>query len=495
MNCAVYIRKSREEKDKESHRLTVQREQLPAYAKTRGWTVEIYDDGHASAARGKAENLPERSRLETDIKKGLVNIILVIELSRLSRDDSMQDYVRWLDLCAVANVQLATTSQVLNPADPDQWTMLVMSGGFGAREMKVLQSRMKEGRDQALVAGKWLGGTPPPPYVYDKALGKPVVELDKLEEMRRLWKLTEKLSAKAVAEKMEKPEIFVRRAISDDRLLIYQALRTHPETGETIKCAWDPVMSAEQAARIANSRRTRKTNGARREFAGLLSAMDKIHCGYCGRTVKTWTNSKNKKNGARLNYYCCQTKNRKDACPKSRMIPQPSIDERVIKNVLGTIANATELKYFWELTRAGRPGQNDLDILDKEEQGLLIQKNNLVMAISNGVIEMTDAKEQIDTIKNALTAISTKKQDIIAQRTETPDFDAYSLSQREFNIMTDLEKREYLRSIIKDIQVYKSYLIIYYPFPRNADGSTTARIHLPPAQRGKHAPKSEKTTS
>jgi DNA invertase Pin-like site-specific DNA recombinase len=32
MTCAIYIRKSREEKDKPAHRLTVQRQQLPDYA-------------------------------------------------------------------------------------------------------------------------------------------------------------------------------------------------------------------------------------------------------------------------------------------------------------------------------------------------------------------------------------------------------------------------------------------------------------------------------
>src|SRR6185369_4013272 len=98
--CAIYIRKSREEKDKPSQRLTVQREQLPAYAALQGWQSLIYDDGHASAAQGKPESLKERARLETDIRAGKINIILCIELSRLSRDDTMQDYIAWLTLCS-----------------------------------------------------------------------------------------------------------------------------------------------------------------------------------------------------------------------------------------------------------------------------------------------------------------------------------------------------------------------------------------------------------
>lgn len=488
MRCAIYIRKSREEKDKESHRLTVQRQHLPSYATARGWAVEIYDDGHASAARGKAEHLPQRSRLEKDITSGQVDIILVIELSRLSRDDSMQDYVRWLDLCATHNTKLATTAQTFDPADPDQWTMLIMSGGFGAREMKVLQSRMKEGRDQALAAGRWLGGTPPPPYEYDKALGRPVVDPDRLEAMRTLWRLAETHSAKSVAEKLGLPEIFVRRSISDDRLHMYQAIRIHPDTGAIIPCDWQPVMTADQASRIQSSRRTRKTNTARRQWAGLLSAMDKLHCGYCGRTAKTWTNSYTKKDGGKVNYYCCQIKNRKDACQKSRMIPQDAIDERVLINIFGTIKKVDELKRYWEASRKNSD-QTDFSDLNKKEGELNRKKANLIEAISSGIIDFSDAKNQMDAIKNTLADISTKRQDMLSQLADPPDWDAYAITQEEFHHMTPTEQRTFLGGIIKDIQIFATYLVIHYPFPRNADGSTTARIHLPPAKRGKHAPK------
>jgi DNA invertase Pin-like site-specific DNA recombinase len=140
MTAAVYIRKSRKDADKPSHRLTVQREHLPAYAKAQGWQVEIYDDGHASAARGKTEDLRERARLEDDIRASRIDIILTIELSRLSRDDSLQDYVAWLHLCGEHGVKLATMSRILDPAQHSDWMLLLMEGGFSSVEMKVLQA-------------------------------------------------------------------------------------------------------------------------------------------------------------------------------------------------------------------------------------------------------------------------------------------------------------------------------------------------------------------
>ncbi|MBU1233290.1 MAG: recombinase family protein [Proteobacteria bacterium] len=126
MNAAIYIRKSREDEGKQGHRLTVQRERLPEYAMEQGWSPHIYDDGHSSAARGKVAQLPERSKLELDIKAGKIDIILVIELSRLSRDDTMQDYIAWLTLCSDHNVKLATLSRILDPAQHSDWMLLLI---------------------------------------------------------------------------------------------------------------------------------------------------------------------------------------------------------------------------------------------------------------------------------------------------------------------------------------------------------------------------------
>ncbi len=253
MKAAIYIRKSREDKDKPSHRLTVQREQLPAYAESRGWQFEIYDDGHASASRGKVDELKERARMERDIRAGKVHIILCIELSRLSRDESMQDYTAWLALCSEFGVKLATPSRTLDPVQHSDWMLLLMEGGFSSVEMKVLQARMREGRLQAQREGKWLGGTPPSPYKYDRNQGGLIVDTLQLSQMKHIWELAETRSAKAIARELMMPEIAVRRAICDDRLMIFQSLRHDPETGVIIQCDWEPVMNAEQADRIRGS--------------------------------------------------------------------------------------------------------------------------------------------------------------------------------------------------------------------------------------------------
>ena len=172
-------------------------------------------------------------------------MILTIELSRLSRDETLEDYLAWLNLCSSHGVKLATPSRILDPSQHSDWMLLLMEGGFSSVEMKVLQARMKEGRAEAFRKGKWLGGSPPPPYVYDKATGSLQVDPDQLAKMSRLWSLTETKSAREISEALDMPPIAVRRAISEERLLFYQALREDPQTGELIPCDWPPVMGEE----------------------------------------------------------------------------------------------------------------------------------------------------------------------------------------------------------------------------------------------------------
>lgn len=477
LNAAIYIRKSREDDSKQGHRLTVQRERLPEYAKEQGWAPQIYDDGHASAARGKAENLPERTKLENDIRARKIHIILVIELSRLSRDDTMQDYIAWLTLCSDHNVKLATLSRILDPAQHSDWMLLLMEGGFSSVEMKVLQKRMSEGRNQAFITGKFLGGTPPKPYRYDKALRKPMVDQLLLDEMEILWTKAETMSAKAIAEDMTWPEIAVRRAISDDRLLFYQAHRINKETGEQIVCDWDPVMSLTRANRIKAARRTRKVNGKRRDAAGLLTAMGIFYCGYCGKTVKSWNNSKIRKDGTRLDYYACTTKNRKDACPKSRMIDHNTVDEKVMKNIFSTLSNTDKLKDQWKQYET-KTKQNDASqvileqILETEKK-----KDNIVAAIAAGVLEFGDAKAQIDTIKTELAEFNNQL-DKQEKTSKEPDWEKLFIDKKAFELLPFAGQRKAVENIISSITLYNTYAVINYPFPRTNSGSYEARINI-----------------
>jgi DNA invertase Pin-like site-specific DNA recombinase len=486
MTAAIYIRKSRKDGDKPAHRLTVQREQLPTYAHSQGWQYEVYDDGHASAARGKTEDLQERARLEADIRAGKVNIILTIELSRLSRDDSLQDYVAWLHLCGEHKVRLATMSRILDPAQHSDWMLLLMEGGFSSVEMKVLQSRMKEGRDQARSTGKFLGGKTPPPYVYDKNTGKPIIDPESLATMKKVWALAETMSARQVATQLGLPLITVRRAISDERLLYYQALRPDLSGGPHIICEWEPCMDATQAERIKAHRRSGKKGYTRNTAASLLSNLGLFVCGYCGRSIRSWSPTTRQAYA----YYGCKANETARLCEKSRMHRQTIVDERITTNLLGTLADLDQIRTFWLTSQTPQNTTERLADLDAQETLLNTKKQRLVAAVADGVIDFADAREKRKEIEQGLESIKKQRSGINPTHIAEPDWDALAALVTDWSELDLLEQRAAVSLFVNEIRLYANYATIDYMFPRTATGETLARIHLPPP--AKCGPKSTK---
>ncbi|APG24066.1 recombinase family protein [Syntrophotalea acetylenica] len=481
MIAAVYIRKSREDKNKPSHRLTVQREQLPAYALAQGWQVEIYDDGHASAARGKVEELHERARLESDVRSGKINLILVIELSRLSRDDSLQDYVSWLYLCSQHGVKLATPSRQLDPSQHSDWMLLLMEGGFSSVEMKVLQARMAEGRAEAYRAGKWLSGNPPMPYKYDRGAGGLIVDPDQMPTFRKMMRLAELYPASQVADRVGIPSVTVRRAISDDRLLMYQGARRDPDSGATIDGQWPAVIDHLQAERIRRNRGSRR-KAPRRQYAAMLSNLDILTCGYCGHSYRAWKNGRTRVDGTRLDYYGCRHKDKSDAC-QSRMIPTHILEERVLTNLFGLLSKAAELQRAWEARQDSDDTPGKLADIDREIEKCHTKKQRLVEAVADGLLSPADVRQKRNEIDNTIGTLNQKRAGLLSAQAIAPDWDALKITRQAFDHLYQAEQREVIASLIAQIRIFPTYALITYRFPRNENGDNIARIHLPERQK------------
>src|ERR687893_2789185 len=99
LRCAVYTWKSSEEGlDQEFNSLQAQREACEAYVASQrpvGWVLvpDRYDDGGVS---GGTLERPALRRLLADIEAGLVDVVVVYKIDRLSR--SLMDFARLVDL-------------------------------------------------------------------------------------------------------------------------------------------------------------------------------------------------------------------------------------------------------------------------------------------------------------------------------------------------------------------------------------------------------------
>ena len=99
LRCAIYTRKSSEEGlDMEFNSLDAQREACEAYIasqRSEGWAAirEPYDDGGVS---GGTLERPALQRLLADVEAGLIDVIVVYKIDRLSR--SLMDFAKLVDI-------------------------------------------------------------------------------------------------------------------------------------------------------------------------------------------------------------------------------------------------------------------------------------------------------------------------------------------------------------------------------------------------------------
>ncbi len=99
MKCAVYTRKSSENGLEQAfNSLDAQRESAEAYIKSQrheGWILirDQYGDGEFS---GGNMDRPDLHRLLEDIKAGLINVVVVYKVDRLTR--SLSDFAKLVEL-------------------------------------------------------------------------------------------------------------------------------------------------------------------------------------------------------------------------------------------------------------------------------------------------------------------------------------------------------------------------------------------------------------
>ncbi len=113
--CAVYTRKSSEEGlEQEFNSLDAQREACEAYIasqRSEGWVLvrDRYDDGGIS---GGTLERPGLQRLIADIEDGLVDVVVVYKIDRLSR--SLADFAKLVEVFDRNDVTFVSLTQSLN---------------------------------------------------------------------------------------------------------------------------------------------------------------------------------------------------------------------------------------------------------------------------------------------------------------------------------------------------------------------------------------------
>src|SRR6266704_4837457 len=111
-----------------------------------GWPtnrVEIIDEDQGRSG-SSAEHRAGFQRLVSEVGLGKVGIVLMLEASRLARNNS--DWHRLIEICGLSATLIADESAVYNPREPNDRLLLGVKGTLSEAELFILRTRLYEGR-------------------------------------------------------------------------------------------------------------------------------------------------------------------------------------------------------------------------------------------------------------------------------------------------------------------------------------------------------------
>lgn len=232
--CAIYTRKSSEEGlDMEFNSLDAQRESCEAYIasqRSEGFAAirERYDDGGHS---GGTLERPALQRLLADIEAGLIDVIVVYKIDRLSR--SLMDFAKLVEIFDRNNVTFVSVTQSFNTTTSMGRLTLNILLSFAQFEREVIGERVRDKIAASRKRGMWMGGNVPLGYRVENR--KLVIVEEEAATVRMIFERFITVgSATALARALIAEGVCTRSGRPIDKGTIYKLLNNPVYVGEAV---------------------------------------------------------------------------------------------------------------------------------------------------------------------------------------------------------------------------------------------------------------------
>ena len=368
LRCAVYTRKSSEEGlEQEFNSLHAQREACEAYIasqRSEGWVVlrDQYDDGGVS---GGTLARPGLKALMQDIEDGLVDVVVVYKIDRLSR--SLADFAKLVEVFDRTGVTFVSVTQQFNTTTSMGRLTLNILLSFAQFEREVTAERIRDKVAASRKKGIWMGGVPP--YGYRVENRKLVVDEEKAEHVRWMFaRFVEIGSATELARQIDQRGLLTPNGNRMDKKYLYRVLNNRAYIGEAVhkgesypgehdaiiaQETWDKVHTI-----LQESPRKRAAN-TRAETPALLKGL------IYGPDGAAFSPTHTKKRGKLYRYYVSQTilKHGAGACAIGR-VPAAEIETAVTDQVRAVFRQPEIIAGAWD---AAKGHNRDITLEDARE--------------------------------------------------------------------------------------------------------------------------------
>jgi DNA invertase Pin-like site-specific DNA recombinase len=356
LRCAVYTRKSSEEGlEQEFNSLDAQREACEAYVasqRSKGWVLirDQYDDGGIS---GGTLDRPALQRLLSDIDEGLVDVVVVYKIDRLSR--SLMDFSKLVEVFDRNNVTFVSVTQSFNTTTSMGRLTLNILLSFAQFEREVTAERIRDKVKASRMKGIFMGGNPP--YGYKPKDRKLVIDEEEARNVRWIFsRFLEIGSATELAREATRRGIHTPRGNAMSKNFLYRILNNRVYIGEAVhkgtgyagehqrlidQKTWDRVHSIlQQSPRV-------RANNTRTETPALLKGL------LFGEDGAAFSPTHTRKGDRLYRYYVSQTvlKHGAGNCPVAR-VPAAEIEAAVIDQIRGMLRAPEVVVASW---RAAQP--------------------------------------------------------------------------------------------------------------------------------------------
>ena len=369
LRCAIYTRKSSEEGlEQEFNSLHAQREACEAYIasqKSEGWALvrDQYDDGGVS---GGTLERPGLKQLLADIEDGLVDVVVVYKIDRLSR--ALMDFSKLVEVFDRNGVTFVSVTQSFNTTTSMGRLTLNILLSFAQFEREVTAERIRDKVKASRMKGMWMGGYVP--LGYDVCNRKLVINEAEATTVRRAFEgFVEVGSATVLARELRRDGFRNKQGTLIDKGYLYRLLNNRVYRGEAMHKGTaypgehEAIIDArlwEQVHDILGESPRKRANNSRTQSPALLKGLIFTANG------AAMTPSSTKKGSRRYSYYVSTDvlKNREiDEQVPSRLAAD-TVESAVVLEIRRVLRTPeTTAQVIATLARDGRADINEADAI------------------------------------------------------------------------------------------------------------------------------------
>ena len=427
---AIYLRVSTEKQVQEGDSIPAQRDALRKYVQKHPDMIivgEYLDDG----VSGTRADRDELQRLLGDVEAGKVDLILVTKLDRLYR--SIRHYLNMMDVLDRHNVGWQAIWENYDTTTPQGRLIINSMMNFAQFEAENTGQRIKQVFDYKKAKGEAVTGNVTPGYVIkDKHL---VIDEEVAPAVRDLFKFY--LECGRLYETTRHADPRLPKTKHGIKCLLKRRIYTGEAYGNPNYC--DPIIDKElfEKVQLQLSRNIKQNQKSVYIFSGL------VRCVECGVSMGGCNYGKG---GKKVKAYRCPkhySYQRVKMCDNKKVILESRLEDYLITNLEQLVRG---VKFQAEAQK--KPKEDN----SKKRKAIEDKINRLTDLYVDDLITKEDYAKRKDDLLSQLSALEVPP--------EPPTSQILGFNPQEginiYQILSDEEKRQFWRSIIRAIKIDKN---------------------------------------